>query len=449
MSGVLIWNKDPTIMSSNSGIIEKWTTADGSLCFRFQERETFERPWILTVFAVLLVSVPVIEYFVKGSLHSLTPNALALFFIYLWWLTIPMRANEAVIEKTIHELMDDIVASDAEVAGTEVAKSRIHYDTKGTYATLLGQFLLVLLKNDQVWEYPIIYHNQTEKEDGYYECKREYVISDNQDHIRAIKPRGWWSLVERTEVPDKIKLWALILAIVVVGGLVFAGGYWAVMRHKGWVLLPVGVYVVVYGIIKCLARLWPGKTMTKVERIVPGPILLVYVIVGLMQPFIDIVGTYLFVALYAFGIPSIVLKGVSNMGWLELRPETIVFIVLALGSVLCSTYAVTKRIIRFSPLKNWGNHEYEFNREQLAFYLVHPSNMVFLVYLIYFVYLAVSGFRLIQCENYLFSETIDAAILKAFLVYIAYTNMIIKAKETEIDAKVLLQRIAGLFIKDR
>ena len=189
--------------------------------------------------------------------------------------------------------------------------------------------------------------------------------------------------------------------------------------------------------------------MTKVERIVPGPILLVYVIVGLMQPFIDIVGTYLFVALCAFGIPSIVLKGVSNMGWLELRPETIVFIVLALGSVLCSTYAVTKRIIRFSPLKNWGNHEYEFNREQLAFYLVHPSNMVFLVYLIYFVYLAVSGFRLIQCENYLFSETIDAAILKAFLVYIAYTNMIIKAKETEIDAKVLLQRIAGLFIKDR
>lgn len=275
------------------------------------------------------------------------------------------------------------------------------------------------------------------------------MISDNQDHIRAIKPRGWRSLVERIEVPDKIKLWALILAIVVVGGLVFAGGYWAVMRLKGWVLLPVGVYVVVYGIIKCLARLWPGKTMTKVERIVPGPILLVYVIVGLMQPFIDIVGTYLFVALYAFGVPSIVLKGVSNMGWLELRPETIVFIVLALGSVLCSTCAVTKRIIRFSPLKNWGNHEYEFNREQLAFYLVHPSNMVFLVYLIYFVFLAVSGFRLIQCAGYLISEAFDLAILKAFLVYIAYTNMRVKAKEAEIDAKELLQSISKLFVHDR
>lgn len=436
-------------MNSRSSIIEKWTTVDGSRCFRFQERETYERPWIIAVFAIILVAGTGIEYFVNGSLHSLTPNIVAFFFIFLWWMTIPMRANEAVIEETIHELMDDIVESDAEVAETKVVKSRVHYDTKGTYAIIRGRFFLVLLKNGDVWEYPIIYHNPTEEEDGYYECKRKYVVSDNQEHICAIKPRGWRNILEELEVSDKVKLWLLILAIVAVGGLVFAGGYWAVMRLRWWVLLPVGVYVVVYRIIKCLARLWPGKTMTKVERIVPAPILLVYVTVGLMLPFIDIVGTYLFVALYAFGVPGIILSGVSNLGWLELRPETIAFIVLALGSVFCSTYAVTKRIIRFSPLKNWGNHEYEFYREQLAYYLVHPSNMVFLVYLIYFVFLALSGFRLIQCGGYLISEDFDVAILKAFLVYIAYTNMRVKAKEAEIDAKELLQGISGLFVKDR
>ena len=80
---------------------------------------------------------------------------------------------------------------------------------------------------------------------------------------------------------------------------------------------------------------------------------------------------------------------------------------------------------------------------------VIERNMVFLLYLIYFVVLAVSGYRLIQYNAYLLSESIDAAIIKAFLVFIAYTNMRVKGKDTEIEAKELLQRICGLFVHDR
>ena len=56
---------------------------------------------------------------------------------------------------------------------------------------------------------------------------------------------------------------------------------------------------------------------------------------------------------------------------------------------------------------------------------------------------------LIQNEGYLISESFDMAILKAFLVFIAYTNMKVKAKETEIDAKELLEHISGLFEHDK
>ena len=125
------------------------------------------------------------------------------------------------------------------------------------------------------------------------------------------------------------------------------------------------------------------------------------------------------------------------------------FIALAIGSVLCVTHPMTKWIIRCSPLKNWGNHEYDRHREQLAYYLVHPSNMEFLLYLIYFVLLAVSGYKLIQCDGSMLSESIDTAVLKVFLVFIAYTNMRVKGKETKIEAKELLQKISGLFVHDR
>lgn len=179
------------------------------------------------------------------------------------------------------------------------------------------------------------------------------------------------------------------------------------------------------------------------------PFYFVYLVVSLTQPFITIAGTYLFVGMFAFGVPAIILVGVSSAGWWTLKPETIAFIVLAIGSMLCSTYAVTKWMLRHTPLKNWGNHTYELNREQLAFYLVHPSNMVFLLYLIYFMLLTVSGFMLIQNGTYLISESFDMAILKAFLVFIAYTNMRVKAKDTEVEAKELLERISGLFEHDR
>ena len=430
-------------------MVEKWTSTEGNQCFRFQERELFERPWIVVVIAILLAVGCVIEYFLNDSLHSLTPNIIAFVFIFLWWLTIPMKANEVVIESTVHELMDDIVASDAHAIGTDVAKSQVHYDTKGTYAIILGSCFLVLLIDGQVWEYPIVYHGSADNVDGYYECKRDYSVSDNPEHIKAIKPKGLRSLVARFKMSYKAKLWILIFAIIVIGGFTFFGVYWLAMRLKWWLLLLLFGYGLFYGVMGWLSKQLPGKLMKTVDFIVSVPITLVYILVRMVQPFITIVGAYFCVSIYAFGMPAIILTAITRTGWWALRHETIVFLAMALGSVLCVTHSVTKWIIRSSPLNNWGNHEYESHREQLAYYLVHPSNMVFLLYLIYFVFLAISGFRLIQCDGFLLSDRVDAAILKAFLVFIAYTNMRVKGKETEIEAKELLQRISGLFVHDR
>ena len=105
-------------------------------------------------------------------------------------------------------------------------------------------------------------------------------------------------------------------------------------------------------------------------------------------------------------------------------------------------------MIHYSPLRDWGNHEYESYKERLAIYLIHPSNVIFLLYLTYFVYLGVSGFLQIEKGNYLVSEGFDAAILKAFLVFIAFTNMKAKAKIAEVDAKEVFKQTMGLFVHD-
>ena len=432
-----------------SGMVQKWIAENDSLCFSFKKRKEFERPWIIVLSAFILVTIIVIEYLVNGSHYLLNPGIIIIVLLFLWWLTIPEKANDAVIEKTVHDLMDDILASDAKEAGSEVIKSCVYYDTKGTYGVIVAIWLLVLLKNGQVWEYPIVHHFSDNDSEGYYECKRYYVVSDNQKHISSINSCGWRNIVEKIHISDNVKLWLLIFVILITGGVAFGGLLWILMRLKWLTLLIIGGYVFLYYVIKRLEQKFPSRMTKMLERITQIPYLILFSLVALIHPFIAIVGTYFFVVLFSFGIPAMMLIWFSKIELCTLRPETISFIVISIGSVLSSTHSVTKWIIRSSPLQDRGNHEYEKNRENLAYYLVHPSNMVFLLYLLYFVFLAISGFLFIQFDKFLFSESIDYSILKAFLVYIAYTNMRIKAKETEIDAKVVLDGISRLFVHDK
>lgn len=109
---------------------------------------------------------------------------------------------------------------------------------------------------------------------------------------------------------------------------------------------------------------------------------------------------------------------------------------------------MTKKIIRLSLLGNRGEHRYEGYREKLAYYLIQPSNVVFILYLLYFILLAITGFMQIQYGRNLISAGYDTAILKAFLVFIAFTNMKTKAQSTAFDVQELLKQTMGLFVHD-
>lgn len=428
----------------------RWKASNGNVCFRFSERMPMEHPWIMVAVAVILIGVTGVEFIVNGSFFSLTPNVILFFATFLWWVTKPLKSNELVIEKTVHEIMDEAVREDAKSAGTEVVRSFVHYDIKGTYAIITGMCFLVLLKNGEVWEYPLIYHKPTDKIEGSYECGRNYIVSGNEEHICAIYPKRWSRFCAKFNLSDKTRLWLLLLVIFIVSGLVFGFSCWLFFKLKWWTLLVVGGCICVYSAAEWLGKKRRNGFTRAIGTFVSVSTIILYMLVGMVQPFLTIAGTYMFVALFAFGVPTLILTGLSYAGWLALKPETIAFLVITLGSILCAhSYTTTKWIIHQTPLRDWGNHSYESYREQLAVYLIHPSNVVFLMYLIYLLYLAVSGFLQIQYGQFFLSEGFDAAILKAFLVFIAFTNMKAKANDAEVDAKELLKQTMGLFIHDR
>lgn len=253
-----------------------------------------------------------------------------------------------------------------------------------------------------------------------------------------------------SKLSDRTKIGLLLFAILIVGGLLFWLFGWMIYKLQWWSLMVSVAFVAWMVLSSWLSGRKNGKVISVISNIVYIPIAIVFLLLGIIHPFIVIFGTYFFVAMFGFGVPALILTGLNHIfGW-GLMQETIAFIIIAGGSILCAnSYSMTKWLVRISLLRNFGKHQYEAYREQLAFYIIHPSNVIFVLYLLYFVFLLVTGFIQIQMKTSLFSLGIDAAILKAFLVFIAFTNMCSKAKDAELDSKELLKQTLGLFVNDK
>ena len=429
--------------------VRKWKTSNGNVCFQFPMRETFERPWIIILAAFLVIIICCVEFWGWNSYTLLTPSMVLFFIFFLWWINIPVRNNEIIVVKTIHEIMDNTVNEDARAVRRTVTRTLVNHDTKGTYGRVEASCFLVLLDNGEVWEYPIIYHKHN-NQDTYFECERAHIVSNNQNHIHRINPQKWKRFINRLKLSEKTCLGLLLTTILVVGFLILVGFYW-IMKNYIWQSLLIFVgYLFLYSLIGWIYLKWPVKILNAIRFSMSIPLEILNFLFRAISPFFTIVGTYLFVALFTFGVPAIILTGLSRLGWIVLRPETITFIVFTIGSILCSnSYRSTKWIIHQTPLKDWGNHRYEAYREKLAIYLIHPSNVIFLLYLIYFIFLGVSGFLQIEDGSYLISKDFDAAILKAFLVFMAFANMRTKSREAKADIKELLQQTLKLFVHDK
>jgi len=269
--------------------------------------------------------------------------------------------------------------------GTKIIKSFVYYDTIGTYGKITGRFFLVLLDNGEVWEYTILFHSESEYKDDYYECCLAHIVSHNNRHIKAIKPN--LNLLKKIciRLSNKTKLYLLIVFILLAGTFSFFICYWLFfIKMKFWSLLLLFSIIIIHSISERIYAKHPNRLTSFVRCIFSIPYIVLYFIIGLIQPFITIVGSYFFIVLITFGIPAIILTILPKIFEYDIRPETIAFITIAVGSMLCSNfYTLTKWIIQQTPLGDRGNHKYETYREALAIYLIHHSNIVFFLYFLY------------------------------------------------------------------
>lgn len=430
---------------SNNTTVKRWKNENGNICFQIPMQKPVEKGWIC-ISVLLSFIICCIEYFIWNSCILPIPLMIIFVLFYLYVTYIPLKQDEIIIEKTVHEIMDKVVENDAIVIGAKIVKSCINYDTKGTYGIVTGICLLVLLDNNQVWEYPIIYKINN-KQNAYYECKKEYIISKDQKHIRKISTNKSKRPKKRIKLSEKTSLGLLLTMIFVIGGFIFIGILWLCANYLKLIGLTFSSFILLIMFLDWIYEKHPSKLL---NIIIYALFIPVNILIKLLHPFIIIFFSYFFLSIFAFGVPLIILKSLSIFGYLVLKPETMLFVIFSIGSIICANYyKISKWVIRQSPFKNRGNHDYEKYVEELSIYLIHPSNLIFILYLIYFLFLSISGFQQIEYDKYLISQEFDTAILKAFLVFMAFTNMRMKSKEIKIDAKELFIKTMKLFVHDK
>lgn len=433
-------------MNKQDRNIRTWKNKEGNLCFSYDMRDPMENPTIIIIILLVFIGIILFEYLCLNSYHSLIILPFSFFFIFMYWAFYPLKYNEKVEEYMMNKNISLRLHNDIRKIGEDLYEKRrkFYKETKGTYGIVTGTYMLVLLSNNDILEYELKYHTSKDNQKSTY-C--EFIKTPqkclNSNRRKVIEIKTFINRLSSTKITERAKLLIIIFGILIIGLLmIFLGSFLYAKLGITKCIYFFIIYLVTYLLFKGIIHYKKNKILTIIDNILSFPYLLIVVI----EPTFTILSSYLFLILFSI-IPSmLIVLSLIFLFSINLSIETSVFITLSLASII-GTYGekyIRWIIKEFSPLKNWGNHKYEEFQEELALYVIKKNNIIFFIYFIYLLYLFISNFIQIQYNRPLITVAIDNAVLKSFLIFIAFSNMINKSNQVDIEAKTLLNKIIKL-----
>lgn len=428
--------------------IKKWKNEKGNFCFSYDMAEPFQKPWIIIVIGILFISVIASEYLVYDTYITIFPISVVFTFIFIYWASYPLKKNDIINEKIIEKNVDlrlhNIIKNYG--SGTHEVRRKLHYETKGTYGQIIGIYMLVLLSNKEILIYELKSHRTPDGNNTYFEFIVKPEIDANSRFRKIIDKKKLSQRYVDWKLSSKTKLLILSLSIIFFGGALFSLiFYFSDLFEKKflWYIIP---YVLFLNLMRFSNKKVNNKFFKVLYFAISLPVMFIFLVIKLTHPFFIISTSCFLLGLIALGIPFGTISLVNLIFTLNFSLATISFLTFSIGSIF-SVYGskIIHWIIKnYSPVKDWGNHDYEAVNIELALYVLHRNNINFIIYFSYFIYLFISGFLFIQYNKPFLTEDIDGAILKSFLVFIAFSNVVTKSKDVDLEAKSLLEKMLRL-----
>lgn len=146
-------------------------------------------------------------------------------------------------------------------------------------------------------------------------------------------------------------------------------------------------------------------------------------------------------------LPFTVVYGLLKLvsGVVAIKPQTVLFVSLSLGGIISAHYS-TPLFGWMSKLLTRNGHRYEFHFKSIIEYVYKPSNIQFVVFLLYVIYLVVSTIYRFQMEGRpMWENETDLVVLESFLVFVAFSNMRVRHEKTDFKFSELFKIIYAMW----
>lgn len=349
-------------------------------------------------------------------------------------------------ETFVIESMHSIVKQDAQERNMEIEKINFFIDTDFQNYNEV-QYVLALTTDKIVLRYLV--KELDCKDNGYIHklIKRQPAICPDQYLLHKIAPLSTWTKIKNSSFYITLQSWVYILGFSLIGASPFI--IMALSNKILWIVLLIflppflGIFLfLLHDYID--AKLPKNKCGNFVRIILLQLNKLFYKFESNAMPFFTIIlmaMSILPLPFLMFYLPTLAI----DYFLYDITTNTKLYLLLTLPFIFVyqQSKMIKRMLLKYSPLA-LNEHHFQYHERELAKFLYTKENLNLFIYPSYFLLFLFSNFWRFQTNTDFISEDINSILLKSFLTYFAYTNMLDKKKKAQFSIRQMLQLMRNI-----
>lgn len=382
---------------------------------------------------VLLIAYLICAWFWGLDAPSVPFLIFFIYILYLWVRRWECR-NEETERKNALALIDKNVKEDVlRLYGVEISISNLGYHFYTNNNDESCRCVLVYLSKNKTIRYDVNEIPSGEEDVCCCEIDLEPIETEERKLVRKISPnfRPLLYLSPQNEFKIRISIIYAIGFVVLVAGLI-------AMKYFKWI--PPACLLGYIAITVLLAYISDKMKWLKLRAFFAKRCYNVLRMLLFTVPAFDL-ALVLFISIcIGLGIPCGILYGIENYTDIVLSKSVQYFICIVLSAIILVHY---DNFVHNYILSLLFKHDFEERIKkhpfiEVALNLTQGKNINFLIYMFYFLFITWTTLARLQGFDSLFSKELIEGTTPAFLVHIAYTNMVVKLKDVDLKMGTMM-----------
>ena len=401
---------------------------------------------ILSSLIALLFSLVAAKYYYSSLLFIIVIffllGIIVLVLLYPYSNKQRTKKETTFVIKTIHS----IVKQDAQERNMEIEKINFFIDTDFQNYNEV-QYVLALTTDKIVLRYLV--EELDCKDNGYIHklIKRRPAICPDENLLHKIAPLSTWTKIKNSSFYTTLQTWVYILGFSLIGSTPII--IMALSNKILWIVLLIflppflGIFLLLFH--EYIDTKLPKNKCGIFVRITLLLLnILFYKFASKALPFFTII----LMAMSIFSLPFLMfyLPTLTIDYFLyDITTNTKLYISLTLPFIFVyqQSKMIKRMLLKYSPLA-LNEHHFQYHMRELAKFLYTKDNLNLFIYPSYFLLFLFSNFWRFQTNTDFISEDINSILIKSFLTYFAYTNMLDKKKKAQFSISQMLQLMRNI-----